>query len=333
MCRPIAAALLASLCACAAGLESDTAPGAVSLTSVESALWPPAEEVVYRRTETASTCDCRSLCLMDTRCQAAGAQLLGSGRFSCRLASQRKLEAPPQTPPPAEEGAWFERGGSPEISEVCWWEESGEAAGFCGRAPDCAAIRKLGETWSGYRQVQAAGSRVSVICDMDTDGGGWTMIHRRGEGKNTTYDKTEEDFRAGFGYTMGEHWLGLDSIAMLVKREEHHLRVDLWKGDSFTTATYDLKLVSARDNRYDFVKLSGNATDGLAEAGHQGFSFCGLPCTFGGWWGYEEGGEQANLNGVLNESTGKWELLWPGELGLEVIQRAQMLLRPANFVP
>ena len=332
--RSVAGLLLVALWVAAAEQPSDFSPGAVSPTPVVAVPWPPVVSAVYRSAHTDTICHCRALCLIEARCQAVEARPVGDGGFSCQLADQRKLEAPPQTPPSADQGGWFQRTGPLTRSQACWWVEDPEDGGHCGLPPDCAALRQVGSTKSGKRYLQVSGDR-AALCDMKTSGGGWTLLQRRGRQfeLSTTFERTESEYTEGFGFPGGEHWLGLSALSALVAREQQQMRVDLWSDNSgYTFAIYDLLLLPASENRYDFIKVSGNATDGLAEVSGKAFKLCKAPCLFGGWWGYEAHKETANLNGRLNRETSEWESVWPGvDGGLEVLYQSEVRIRPARF--
>ena len=71
---------------------------------------------------------------------------------------------------------------------------------------------------------------LQVYCDMETDGGGWTVLQRRQDGSEDFF-RTWNDYTAGFGDLNGEFWLGLEAIHRLAPmqfdRSVTTLRVDL----------------------------------------------------------------------------------------------------------
>ena len=58
-----------------------------------------------------------------------------------------------------------------------------------------------------------------VYCDMSTNGGGWTVIQRRGDFGNSEdyFQRNWTEYRNGFGHPKKEVWFGLNDLYLLTK--------------------------------------------------------------------------------------------------------------------
>ena len=105
-----------------------------------------------------------------------------------------------------------------------------------------------------------------VYCDMDTNGGGWTVFQRREDGSVDFY-RYWTDYQQGFGNLSGEFWLGLDKIHRLTSTATQ-LRVDMqdFEGNS-TYAQYSSFSVgdSASNYTLSVSGYNGTAGDSLTE--------------------------------------------------------------------
>ncbi|CAH1224589.1 ANGPTL1 [Branchiostoma lanceolatum] len=99
---------------------------------------------------------------------------------------------------------------------------------------DCAAAKASGQTTSGVYTLGAPLAGVQVYCDMDTDGGGWTVIQRRQPDGSMRFARNWEEYKQGFGNKNGEFWLGNENIHLLTQQKNYELRIDMsdWEGES-----------------------------------------------------------------------------------------------------
>ncbi|KAJ0057057.1 hypothetical protein NL108_000883, partial [Boleophthalmus pectinirostris] len=65
-----------------------------------------------------------------------------------------------------------------------------------------------------------------VFCEMESYGGGWTVIQQRLNG-SVSFNRTWAEYKKGFGNLRGEFWLGNDHIHLLTKARDMVLRIDL----------------------------------------------------------------------------------------------------------
>ena len=107
--------------------------------------------------------------------------------------------------------------------------------------------------------------RVNVLCDFETDGGGWTVIQKRTSGPKQEFNKTWDEYSKGFGTPDGNFWLGLDNIHALTKNGDQELRIELedFEGDK-RYAKYSRFSVS---DASDFYRLTISGFSGDSTAG------------------------------------------------------------------
>lgn len=66
---------------------------------------------------------------------------------------------------------------------------------------------------------------LQVYCDMETNGGGWTVIQRRKIGL-TSFNRDWKQYKTGFGSIRGDFWLGNEHIFRLT-RQPSVLRIEM----------------------------------------------------------------------------------------------------------
>ncbi|XP_019861302.1 PREDICTED: angiopoietin-related protein 3-like [Amphimedon queenslandica] len=99
----------------------------------------------------------------------------------------------------------------------------------CVMPPDCKAWQELGINQSGVYPVKPNGGEAfQVYCDMETDGGGWTVFQRRKDG-SVAFNRNWADYEKGFGNLTGEFWLGLSKIHRITQGETKYFTSGHWR--------------------------------------------------------------------------------------------------------
>ncbi|KAF3706969.1 Angiopoietin-2 [Channa argus] len=226
----------------------------------------------------------------------------------------------------------------------------GQYLSFC--PSDCASLYHSGVRRSGvYAIVLSPGSTVSVYCDMETEGGGWTVFQRRRDG-SVSFNRGWAEYREGFGEPRGEHWLGNQHLYLLSNQGHYSLRIDLqdWS-HTHRHALYHSFRTENEDNQFRLhvSGFSGTVEDSFSwYHDQQGFSTpdTGNICaeiSHAGWWFHQC--FQANLNGVYYKG-GRYSLKAQNLLGPDGIiwfswkdsdfyslKAVTMMIRPRSFRP
>ncbi|NXY72048.1 ANGL7 protein, partial [Glareola pratincola] len=217
---------------------------------------------------------------------------------------------------------------------------------------DCSSLYQRNYRISGVYKLppdEFLGSPdLEVFCDMETDGGGWTLIQRRKVGL-TSFNRDWKQYREGFGNIRGDFWLGNENIYRLSRRPTV-LRVELedWEGN-IRYAQYKQFTLSNEINSYRlFVgNYTGNTgRDSLRYHNNTAFSTkdkdndkCVDDCAQfrkGGYW--YNCCTDSNLNGVYyrkGEHTKNMDgITWYGWHGSTYsLKRVEMKIRPEDFKP
>ena len=130
----------------------------------------------------------------------------------------------------------------------------------------CAQLLRDGFTSSRVYTINPDGGKpIKVLCDMTTDGGGWTVFQRRLNGSVDFY-LGWESYKNGFGNLDGEFWLGNDNLHRLTAIGNSTMRVDLedFDGD-IRYAVYTAFKVADEADKYRLLigGYSGTAGDAM----------------------------------------------------------------------
>ena len=142
---------------------------------------------------------------------------------------------------------------------------------------DCADVlaRDPSSTSGVYSIIVTGQPRKLVWCDMDTDGGGWTVFLKRQDG-SVEFQQDRATYKEGFGDVTGEYWLGLDTLHAITAAKVYEIRADVtdWEND----AAYSLHSSFLVDDDSEEYKvhigsfLEGNGGNALNNNNNKRFS-------------------------------------------------------------
>uniref|UniRef100_T1IZ12 Fibrinogen C-terminal domain-containing protein n=1 Tax=Strigamia maritima TaxID=126957 RepID=T1IZ12_STRMM len=222
---------------------------------------------------------------------------------------------------------------------------------------NCADLKNRGVTKSGIYYLRIKGTTywfMKVYCEMETAGGGWTVIQRRhdyGE-PHESFNRDWNEYKNGFGDLSKEFWLGNENIFMLTNQDEYTLRIDLedFDGNKRYAEYSKFKMSSEVENyKLEIGGYDGTAGDSLNDPWYGSnlspFSTynrdndrSSLNCASmlrGGWWWRSCG---RGLNGLYlndaNDLAARQGIVWFRWRGWDYnLKRAQMMIRPKEYQP
>ncbi|XP_075270827.1 angiopoietin-2 isoform X4 [Opisthocomus hoazin] len=214
---------------------------------------------------------------------------------------------------------------------------------------DCAEAFKSGLTTSGIYTltVPNISQEKKAYCDMETGGGGWTIIQRREDG-SVDFHRTWKEYKMGFGDPAGEYWLGNEFVSQLTNQKRYVLKIHLkdWEGNE-AYSLYDHFSLASEEQKYRIYLKGLTGTAGkISSISQPGNDFstkdadndkCICKCSqmlTGGWW-FDACGP-SNLNGMyypLRQNNNKFNGIkwyyWKGS-GYS-LKATTMMIRPADF--
>ncbi|XP_052230347.1 fibrinogen C domain-containing protein 1-like isoform X4 [Dreissena polymorpha] len=182
-------------------------------------------------------------------------------------------------------------------------------------------------------------TKIQVLCDMETDGGGWTVFQKRFNGSEDFY-RNFSDYEKGFGTVYAEHWLGLKYIYEITTRGSYQLRVDIvrsngskgydvYGGFSLSPGTNYTLNVGSRVRSDGLLNTDYSFSDGASSWAPVGNAFStydhdvdrlsGFNCAAeykGGWW-YNDCYNYINLNSLYRPKLNSWiAMIYDSDYGL-----------------
>ncbi|KFM77344.1 Techylectin-5A, partial [Stegodyphus mimosarum] len=147
---------------------------------------------------------------------------------------------------------------------------------------DCYDLRIKGHNNSGvytiWPRCRLSSCRsLEVYCDMETDGGGWTIIQRRGKGFSSpdSFYRDWKEYKEGFGNANNDYWLGNENIFSLTNEGLYSVRFDITDKDGISRfALYDIFAIDDENKNYKIhIKgYSGDAGNGMKSIDGRPFS-------------------------------------------------------------
>ena len=220
------------------------------------------------------------------------------------------------------------------------------------RPEDCNDLLHSGHNMSGIytiwpRNRVMEGRPLEVYCDMDTDGGGWTLIQRRGNfGRSTDFFyKDWASYKEGFGDLDKDFWLGNDNIFAISNQKQYVARFDLKDVEgSKRYAQYDFFWIDDENHKYmlHIRDYKGDAGDSMyprhdkqkfstKDKKNDSWKSGDCAVSFKGAWWYADC-HDSNLNGLYlrgkheSQANGiNWKT-WKGHK--ESLEETEIKLRP-----
>ncbi|KAL7644700.1 UNVERIFIED_CONTAM: hypothetical protein RMT77_004279 [Armadillidium vulgare] len=176
-------------------------------------------------------------------------------------------------------------------------------------ANDCSDLYNMNFNTSGVYWLQKFGLR--VLCDMETDGGGWLIIQKRTKSsEQVDFGQDWNTYKMGFGDLNTEFWIGNDILHMVTNQKRYEMLIEMndYENGSFYAMYSDFR-VGSEDSLYelDIGNYTGNASDSFTyhhgrpfstnDKDHDNFEDGNCANYFSGGWWYDRCYD-AHLNGI-----------------------------------
>ncbi|XP_035826637.1 fibrinogen C domain-containing protein 1-A-like [Aplysia californica] len=194
-------------------------------------------------------------------------------------------------------------------------------------------------TIQATRPVVTLSNGMQVVCDTETDNGGWIVVQRR-TSADVDFFRGWVDYKNGFGDLSGNFWFGLEKIHHLTNKERYELRVDFtYNGTNYYAIYKNFLLLGESENyKIEISGYSGNTSDQMRYNNGQAFTtkdrdndaYSSLNCAsrFHGAWWYNNCA-YVNLNGAWVSEELDRGLFWFSVTGYgNSVTFSEMKIRP-----
>ncbi|CAF3586633.1 unnamed protein product [Adineta steineri] len=215
---------------------------------------------------------------------------------------------------------------------------------------DCSEVYLAGKRTSGIYEIwpRTSPKPFRVLCDMERDGGGWTVLQRRGDySQQSNFFVSWSSYRRGFGDLTRDFWLGNEKIHTLTNQDEYRLHIDLEDFSNQTRfADYEWFFITNEQTKYtlNLGRYVQTSTGGDSLAYNRGMRFSTRDQDYdqsagqcaenyhSGWW--HAGCTLVNLNGLYlrgNDTTATG-VFWNNWLGAKYsLKSCEIKVRPVGF--
>ncbi|XP_045137526.1 ficolin-2-like isoform X2 [Portunus trituberculatus] len=137
------------------------------------------------------------------------------------------------------------------------------------RPVDCSDHLMAGARVSGVYEIHpftcTCTKPVLVWCDMETDGGGWTVfLNRQHQAIQLDFNRTWSDYKAGFGSPYSEYYLGNELLHQMTHGRMYAIRMDVTLASGgYDFSTYQYFTVYSEEKRYT-ASLTGTQLSGTS---------------------------------------------------------------------